>query len=122
MSVVSVIGNVTRDPELRFSSGNIQYARFSIAVNRKKKRGDDLEDVTSFFDVVCFGDMAENVATSLSKGTRVFVTGHLDVTTYDAKDGTKKTQVQITADDCGPCLRYAVATVEKNGRNQMEAF
>ena len=118
MAVVTMIGNVVRDPELRFgNNNNTQYARFSIAVNRKKKRGNDLEDVTSYFDVVCFNEMAENVATSITKGTRVIVVGNLDVTTYEAKDGTTKTQVQITADEVAPSLRYAKTVVERNPKD-----
>jgi len=122
MATVSVVGNVVRDPELRFgTNGGTAYAKFSIAVNRKKKRGDDWEEITSFFDVVCFGDMAENVASSLTKGTRVLVTGHLDVTNWE-KDDKKGTAVQITADDIGPSLKFATTSISRNPSNGKEAF
>jgi len=118
MATVSVVGNVVRDLELRFgNNGGAAYVKFSIAVNRKKKKGDEWEEITSYFDVVCFGDMAENAAGSLTKGTRVLVTGHLDVTNWE-KDDKKGTSVQITADEIGPSLKFATASVTRNQTNQ----
>ena len=77
-NTVTVVGNITRDPELRFTPGGAPVASFGLAWNRRDQNG---EDVTSFFDVTCWRDLAENVAESLSKGARVVVYGRLDLCT-----------------------------------------
>ena len=71
---VSVTGNVTRDPELRFTQGGMAVASFGLAWNKRKQDG---EEEVSFFDVTCFRSLAENVAESITKGTRVVITGTL---------------------------------------------
>ena len=68
---ITVVGNITRDPELRFTPGGAAVANFGLAWNRKDQNG---EDVASFFDVTCWRSLAENVAESLTKGARVIVT------------------------------------------------
>jgi single-strand DNA-binding protein len=123
MTIVTIVGNVARDPELRFgSNGGNAFAKFSVAVNRRKKKGDDYEELTSFFDVLCFGEQAENVASCITKGTRVVVTGQLDIEDWETKDGKKGRTVQITADEVAPSLRYATANIEKNARNDAPRF
>jgi single-strand DNA-binding protein len=112
-ATVSIIGNVTRDPELRYSGSGMAWTTFSVAVNHRKKKGDEYEELTSFYDVVCFGDMAENAAESLSKGTRVLVAGSLDMETYVAKDGTEKLSPRITAEEIAASLRFATVVATK---------
>ncbi len=110
---VTVVGNVTRDPELRFSNSGMAVARMGIAVN---KRGRDQEEKTSFFDVVCFREMAENISESLQRGSRVIVTGELSYSTWETDQGDKRSKVEILADDIGPSMRWATAEVTKNER------
>ncbi len=112
-NTVTVVGNVTRDPELRFSNSGMAVARMGIAVN---KRGRDQEEKTSFFDVVCFREMAENIAESLQRGSRVIVTGELSYSTWTTDQGDKRSKVEILADEIGPSLRWANAEVTKNER------
>ena len=116
-SFITVSGNLTRTPEIRFSDSGTSVVRFGIAVNRKRKNG---EENTSFYDVVAFGSTAENLANSLSSGDRVIVAGHQEVRTFDKKDGTKGTAVEIVADEVGASFRFATASVAKNPRRTSE--
>lgn len=104
---VTVVGNITRDPELRFTASGLAVCGFGVAVNRK--RGE--EETTSFFDVSSFGDLAEHVA-ELPKGCRVIVVGRLEQRSWE-KDGEKRSKVELVADEIGPSLRWATATVSK---------
>lgn len=118
MSTITVTGNITNEANLRQVGAN-PVASFGIAENNRRKRGDEWEDHPSFYDVTVWGSLAENVA-ELPKGTRVIVTGRLEQRTWEAKDGTKRTAVEIVADEVGPSLRWATAEVTKrdsgNGR------
>jgi single-strand DNA-binding protein len=114
-SQTSKVGNLTRDPELAYSEKGTAYTRFGLAVTPYAGKGAPKPE-PSFYDVVCFGSMAENVAESLHKGDRVVVTGKGESEEYEAKDGTKRTQKKILADGCGPDLRFATATVVKPKR------
>src|SRR6202163_1501097 len=104
-------GNLTRDPELRYTREGQPTASFGIAVNRRwQPRGsDEWEESTSFFDVVCWRDLAENVALSLTKGMRVVVTGRLEHRTWETEEGEHRSKVEITADEVGASLRFATA-------------
>ena len=112
---VAIVGNLTRDPELRFSNSGMAVARLSVAVS--KRRGDG-EEKPGFYDVVCFREMAENVAESLTKGSRVMVTGELSWDSWeDRETGAKRSKVEILADDIGPSMRWATAEVQRNERS-----
>lgn len=115
---VSVTGNATRDAELRFTAGGWAVTNFGLAYNRKWRNaaGEDQEKV-SFFDVTCWGTLAENVAETIEKGMRVTVSGRLDQDTYETKEGEKRSKVEIIADAVSPDLRWAAAVVTKNQRN-----
>jgi len=115
---VTVIGNCTRDPELRFTPSGMAVATFGVAVNRRwqNKQSNEWEEAVSFFDVTCWQQLAENVAESVYKGTRVVVTGRLDQRSWETQDGEKRSKVEIVADEVGPSLRYATAAVTKNER------
>lgn len=121
MSDTTIIGNMTRDPELRFTPSGAAVVKFGIAVNRRtKKDGEWVDADPSFFDVVCWNSLAENVSESLSKGTRVVVNGRLEQRTYE-KDGQKRSVVEIIADEVGPSLRWATAKVERTEKNSGSA-
>lgn len=117
-NTVTVTGNVTRDPELRFTPSGQATASFGLAVNRRwqNRQTQEWEEAVSFFDVVCWREMAENVSESLTKGSRVIVTGRLDQRSWDSADGEKRSKIEIVADEIGPSLRWATAQVTKNER------
>lgn len=110
----TIVGNTTRDPELRYAKSGIAMLTVGVAVNRKQ--GD--EEVTSFFDVVAFGSLAENVAESCAKGSRVVVTGRLEQRTWETGTGERRSKVEIVADDIGPSLRWATASVTRNASDR----
>ena len=115
---VTIVGNITRDPELRFTPTGQATASFGVAVNRRwqNRQTQEWEEATSFFDVVCWREMAENASESLSRGSRVIVTGRLDQRSWETHDGDKRSKVEIVADEIGPSLRWATAQVTKNER------
>ncbi|MEI7546558.1 MAG: single-stranded DNA-binding protein [Actinomycetota bacterium] len=115
-STVTLVGNVTKDPELRFTTGGRGVASFGIAVNRRYQVNNEWQEQVSFFNVVAWGTLGENVAASLNKGTRVIVTGRLEQRSWDDKDGQKKSIVEVVADEIGPSLRWARAEVERIAR------
>jgi single-strand DNA-binding protein len=117
-NVITVIGNVTRDPEVRYTPNGQANANFGVAVNRRwqNRQTNEWEERVSFLNVVCWRDMAENVAESVSKGTRVVVTGRLEQRSWETEQGEKRSVVEIVADDIGPSLRFATAKVEKIDR------
>lgn len=121
-NTITVVGNLTRDPELRFTASGVARALLGIAVNRRwqNRQTGEWEEDTSFFNIVCWREMAENVATSLSQGSRVIVTGRLDQRSWETDQGERRSTIEIVADDIGPSLRWATAEVEKTGRRSAE--
>ncbi len=115
---VSIVGNLTRDPELRFTPSGQATATFGVAVNRRwqNRQTNEWEEATSFFDVVCWAQLAENAAQSLTKGTRVLVSGRLDQRSWETPDKERRSKIEITADEVAPSLRYATVSVSKNER------
>jgi single-strand DNA-binding protein len=114
-NTVTLVGNLTRDPELRFTSSGQAVASFGLAVNRRFQRNGQWEENTSFFNITCWSQMAENAATSLGKGSRVLVTGRLEQRSYESQ-GEKRSVVEVIADEIGPSLRWATAEVTRNER------
>ena len=108
---ITISGNMTRDPELRFSQAGMPIATFGLAWNRRRQDG---EDEVSFFNIVCFRQLADNVAESLRKGSRVVVHGTLQQRRWDTPDGEARSIVEILADDVGPSLKFATAEIRKN--------
>ncbi len=117
-NTVTVIGNVTRDPELRYLQSGTALATFGVAWNNryKDRNGDQVED-TSFFDVTCWRDLADNVSESISKGDRVVVYGRLEQRSWETDQGDKRSKVEIVADEVAPSLRWATAQVSKIRRD-----
>jgi len=112
-NTVTLVGNLTRDPELRFTQGGRAVASFGIAVNRRYQVNGEWQEQTSFFNVVAWGQLGENAAASLTKGARIIVSGRLEQREYQTQQGEKRTVVEINADEVGPSLRYATAQVER---------
>lgn len=120
-SNISVAGNLTRDPELRFTTGGRAVATFGLAVNRRYQVNNEWQEQVSFFNVVAWGTLAENAAASLSKGARIIVSGRLEQRTWETDQGEKRSVVEIIADDLGPSLKWAtaeVARVKRENGNQ----
>ena len=117
-NAVTLVGNVTRDPELRFTNTGQATATFGLAVNRmwNDRQTNERRESTSFFDVVCWREMAENVSESLQKGARVVVTGRLEQRSWETPDGDRRSKIEIIADEVGPSLRWATAEIRKNDR------
>ena len=115
---VTLVGNITRDPELRFTNTGQANVTFGLAVNRRwqNRQTQEWEEATSFFDVVCWREMAENVSESLTRGARVIVNGRLEQRSWETQDGDKRSKVEVVADEIGPSLRWATAAVTKNER------
>lgn len=114
---ITVVGNLTRDPELKYTPSGAAVAKFGIAVNRfyTNRNGERVEQ-TDFFNVNAWRQLAENIAESLSTGTRVVVSGRLQSRSWETEDGQKRTVVEIEADEVGPSLRWATAEVKKATR------
>jgi len=110
-NTVTVVGNVTRDPELRFTPNGAAVTNFGLAWNRK---GQNDEEVVSFFDITCWRSLAENVAESITKGARVIVHGRLDQRSWENQEGERRSKVEIVADDVAPSLKWATAEVTRN--------
>lgn len=117
-NTVTIVGNVTRDPELRYLQTGTALATFGVAWNNryKDRNGEQVED-TSFFDVTCWRDLADHVAESISKGDRVIIFGRLDQRSWETQDGEKRSKVEIQADDVAPSLKWATAQVERVRRD-----
>ena len=115
---ITVVGNITRDPELRFTGSGQAKTNFGLAVNRRwqNKQTNEWEEQVSFFNVVAWGEMGENASESLQKGSRVIVTGRLDQRSWETEDNEKRSVGEIVADEIGPSLRWATAQVTKTER------
>lgn len=117
-NTVTLVGNLTRDPELRFTTGGRAVAQFGLAVNRRYQQNGEWQDQTSYFNVVAWGTLGENVAASVTKGMRVVVSGRLEQREYQTREGDKRTAIEINADEIGPSLRWATASVERTPRGE----
>ena len=115
---VTLVGNITDDPELRFTPSGLPVANFTVAVNRRVPKDGGWEDkLEGFFRCSCWRDMAENVAESLQKGARVMVVGRLQQRSWEDQDGNKRSTVEVQVDEVGPSLRWATARPERSQRS-----
>ncbi len=117
---ITIVGNLTDDPELKYTPNGAAVANFSVAVSRRVKdevSGQWTDADTSFFRVNCWRALAENAAESLTRGTRVVVSGRLKQRSWETQEGDKRSVVEIEADELGPSLKWATARVEKTSRS-----
>ncbi len=119
-NTVTLVGNLTKDPELRYTTGGRGVASFGIAVNRRYMVNNEWQEQVSFFNVVAWADLGENAAASLHKGNRVVVTGRLEQRSYETREGEKRNITEVIADDLGPSLRWAQAQVERISRDSAD--
>lgn len=116
----TLIGNITRDPELKYTPSGATVVSFGLAVNRRRKVGDQWEDETSFFDVKCWSQLAENVAESCQRGTRVVVAGRLEQRSWETDSGDKRSKIEVVADEVAPSLRWATCSVNRIERDKAQ--
>lgn len=116
-NAVTIVGNLTVDPTLKYTTGGRGVASFGLAVNRKWQQNGEWQEQVSFFNVTCWGTLGENVAASLTKGTRAIVSGRLEQRSWETQAGEKRSVVEIVADSVGPDLRWAQAEVQRNERD-----
>ena len=124
-TIITVIGNITGDPELRFTPSGAAVANFTVASTPRQfdRQSNEWKDgETLFMRCSVWRDAAENVAESLQRGTRVIVSGRLKSRSYETKEGEKRTVVEMEVDEVGPSLRYASAKVTKTQRGTGSGF
>jgi len=113
---ITVVGNIASDPELKFFDSGTAYVNFAVAVGSRKKdeTGTWVDGDTSWFDCTVFDAQAENFAVSLTKGTRVVVTGTQTQRKYTDKEGNERTAFNIRVEEVAPSLKWASASVTRN--------
>ena len=119
-NTVTLTGNLTKDPELRYTTGGRGVASFGLAVNRRYQVNGEWQEQVSFFNVVAWADLGENAAASLHKGNRIVVTGRLEQRSFETREGEKRNVTEVIADDLGPSLRWAQAQVERISRDSAD--
>src|SRR5438105_3504763 len=120
-NTVTLVGNLTDDPELRFTAQGAAVANFRIAVSKRirdPQTNEWKDGDTSFFRVNVWRQLAENVAESLARGTRVIVTGTLKMRQWETQEGEKRSVVEVEATEVGPSLKWATAKIEKASRQR----
>ena len=126
-TIITVVGNLTADPELRYTQSGLAVANFTIASTPRNfdRASNEWKDGEALFlRASCWREFAEHVAGSLTKGTRVVATGRLKQRSYETKEGEKRTSIELEIDEIGPSLRYATAQVTRaagggGGRGQV---
>lgn len=119
-TVITVVGNLTSDPELRFTPNGAAVANFTVASTPRvfDRASNEFKDgETLFLRCSVWREMGENVAESLQRGTRVIVQGRLKSRSFETKEGEKRTVMELDVDEVGPSLRRATAQVSKNERS-----
>ena len=114
---ITLVGNLTRDPELRFTTTGKGVASFGLAVGRRFQANGEWQEQTSYFNITAWGQLGENASATLSKGMRCVVSGRLEQREFTNREGEKRTAIEIVADEIGPSLKWATAQVERNPRD-----
>jgi single-strand DNA-binding protein len=118
-TTITVVGNLTADPELRFTPSGAAVANFTVASTPRiydRQSGEWKDGEALFLRCNIWREAAENVAESLTRGSRVIVTGRLKQRSFETREGEKRTVVEVEVDEIGPSLRYATAKVNKASR------
>ena len=115
---ITIVGNLTDDPELRYTANGAAVANFRVAYSTRIRdaAGNWTDGDTSFFTINCWRSLAENAAETLTRGSRVVVTGRLKQRSWENQEGEKRSKIEVIADEVGPSLRWATAEVKKNDR------
>lgn len=113
---ITILGNITRDPELRFTPSGTAVVNFGLAVNRsvQNKNSGEWQTEVDFFNITAWYKLAENCAESLGKGDRVLVSGRLSQDSWEDKEGQKRSTVKVIASVVAPSMEFATCKLEKN--------
>lgn len=114
----TLVGNLTRDPELKILNNGTSLVKFSLAVNHRWRNNqtNDWDEKVSFFDCVAWGKLADNIADTFAKGKRAIVMGRLDLQQWEDDDGRNRSRVELVVEAAGPDLMWATASIEDNPR------
>ena len=115
-TIITVVGNLTADPELRYTQNGVAVANFTIASTPRlydRQSGEWKDGEALFMRASVWREFAEHVASSLTKGSRVVATGRLRQRSYETKEGEKRTSIELVVDEVGPSLRYATAQIQR---------
>ncbi len=118
-TIATIVGNLTADPELRFTPNGVAVANFTVASTPRtfhRQSGEWRDGDALFMRCTAWRDPAEHIAESLTRGDRVVVQGRLRQRSFETRDGDKRTVVELDVDDIGPSLRYATVKVTKAHR------
>ena len=122
-TTITVVGNLTADPELRYTQNGVAVANFTIASTPRtydRQSGEWKDGEALFMRASVWREFAEHVANSLTKGARVVATGRLRQRSYETKEGEKRTSIELEVDEIGPSLRYATAAVTKQSSSSRQ--
>lgn len=119
-TTVQFVGNLTDDPELRYTPSGTPVANFDVAVNNRRRNaaGEWEDGEPTFYRVAVFREYGEHVAESLTKGHQVLVVGRLTTRTWEGNDGAKRQSLDVIADEIGPTLRWSIAKLSKVARSE----
>lgn len=123
MTEITLVGNLTADPELRFTPSGKAVANFTVANTSRtfdKQRGEYVDGESMFLRCNAWKYLAENVAETLAKGNRVIVQGKLKSRSFEDKEGNKRTVFEVDVTEVGPSLKFATATVQRNQPQQAQ--
>lgn len=122
-TIITVVGNLTADPELRFTASGAAVANFTVASTPRvfdKASGEWKDQEALFLRCSIWRQAAENVTESLTRGTRVIVTGRLKQRSYETKEGEKRTVIELEVEEIGPSLKFATAKVNRAERSGVQ--
>jgi len=122
-NTTTLVGNLTRDPEIRWSQSGVAMVSFSIAVgkSRKNKESGEWEKETHYFDCTALGSVAENISNSFEKGNRIIVIGEAQQRSWEDKEsGAKRSKVEFLVEEIGASVKYATVVITKIERNDFE--
>jgi single-strand DNA-binding protein len=114
----TIVGNLTQEPELRYTQGGTALCSGGIASNRRYQVNGQWEEQTSYFNFTAWRELAENIAASFGKGTRVVATGRMEQKTWVDKEGNNRTTFDFVIDEIGPSLRWARAVVTRTEKQE----
>lgn len=115
---ITISGNLTQAPELKFTASGKQLVNFTVANNRRYKKGDDWEEVVAFVNCVLWGEPAEYFCASFQKGDRAIVIGRLDQDTWETEGGEKRSAFKINVEEVGASLKSATADISRVQREK----
>lgn len=118
---ITIAGNLTADPELKYTAGGFALCKFTVAVNRRVKKGEEWDEQVSFFGCTVWREAAEQFSASVQKGDRVIVCGRLEQRSWEADDGSKRSVVEVQVDEVGASLKSATAQVQRIQRERPQA-